>query len=221
MAEPLLNARLHDEIARTLKPVRPLASPGRRVAVLLPLAGALLIGVPLVFGVRRDAATVGTLRLWMGSGMEVGVALILLASALAESIPGRLPAPRRVVVRVALGLTFMVLLAFVTFLASPTRVPLSHEAGYLRTCLKWPFALGLLPLGVAGLLLRRGVTVRPALAGLVAGLGAGLLVDSSWRLYCEVSDPVHVLPTHGGAIVALALIGALSGALLRTRPLIR
>jgi len=217
MAEPLVPGGLRDEIARTLQPVRPLAPSGRRVAVLLPLAGVLLVGVPLVFGLRYDAARVGTLRLWVGSGLEVGVALAMLAGALAESVPGRLPAPQRVAARVALGLSFMIVLTFVTFLASPTHVPLSREVRYFLTCFRWPFVLGLLPLGVAGLLLRRGLTTRPALAGLMAGLGAGLLADSSWRLYCEVSDPLHVLPAQAGAVVALAVTGALGGALLRTR----
>jgi hypothetical protein len=52
----------------------------------------------------------------------------------------------------------------------------------------------------------------------MAGLGSGLLADSGWRLYCEVSDPVHVLTSHAGAIVALTLLGLLAGVLVRSGP---
>ena len=47
------------------------------------------------------------------------------------------------------------------------------------------------------------------LTGALAGLGAGLLSDGSWRTYCEVSDPVHVLTSHSASVVLLTLGGIL------------
>jgi hypothetical protein len=72
--------------------------------------------------------------------------------------------------------------------------------------------LGLLPLAVSAVLLARGVLMRPLMTGALAGLGAGLFADSSWRLYCEVSDPAHVLTAHLGAVglVTLAGVGVVS-----------
>jgi hypothetical protein len=47
-------------------------------------------------------------------------------------------------------------------------------------------------------------------AGAVYGLGAGLMADAGVRLFCWVSAPAHVLVAHGGAILFLALAGALA-----------
>jgi hypothetical protein len=50
---------------------------------------------------------------------------------------------------------------------------------------------------------------RPAIAGALCGLGAGLLTDAGVRLFCWVTEPLHVLVAHGGAIAALVVLGAL------------
>ena len=55
---------------------------------------------------------------------------------------------------------------------------------------------------------------RPALAGGLYGLGAGLLADAGARLFCWVSDPAHVLLSHGGAILGLVIAGALSAVIV-------
>jgi hypothetical protein len=55
--------------------------------------------------------------------------------------------------------------------------------------------------------------MRPAITGALAGLGAGLFADSSWRLYCEVSDPAHVLTAHLGAVAVVTLAGTAAGLL--------
>jgi hypothetical protein len=214
---PELPPGLRAEVARSLEPVRPLPPPTRRVAILIPLAALLVGGVPVLWGLRDDASVVGAMRLWGGSAFQVVVALAVLAGALAEAVPGRLSSPGRLAVRVALGLGLMLALTGLTYLASPTYVPVFAEALYQRTCLTRSFALGLLPFAAAGMLLKRGLTARPAAAGALAGLGSGLLADSGWRLYCEVSDPVHVLTSHAGAILALTLFGALVGTLLGRR----
>jgi hypothetical protein len=56
-------------------------------------------------------------------------------------------------------------------------------------------------------LIARGLPMRPALAGALAGMGAGAAVDGGWRLYCEYSNPAHVIASHGGGVVALTLAG--------------
>lgn len=208
---------LRDEVARTLRPVRPLASPGHRTAVFVPLAGLLLAAVPLVWGLRDDAAVVGTLPLWAGSALQVALALALVATALAESVPGRLRPPWHLGARAALGVGFMIALTGATFLLSPTHVPGLLDARYFRICLTRSFGLGLAPLGLAVLLLRRGLAARPVVAGTLAGLGAGLLADAGWRLFCEVSDPAHVLTAHAGAIALLGVAGAFTGVSFRPR----
>jgi len=210
MTEPLPE-ELHAEIARTLKPVRPLASPRRRaLSVLLPVAGVVFVWVVSFRGLRYNASAMGA-WLWAGSGLQAVVALSIFVAALAEAIPGRLSGGRSMVLKVGLGLAFMLALTGITFVAGPTYVPPLREHTYFRTCVTQSFSLGLVPLGFAAALLGRGLLARPVVAGSLAGLAAGLLADSSWRLYCEVSDPSHVLTAHAGAIVSLAAIGALAG----------
>jgi hypothetical protein len=173
-----------------------------------------MVVVPRVWSLRWDAPRLGPWRLWAASGLQVLVALAVVASALRESMPGRLSAPRGLVARASLGLGFMVVLTAATFAASPTRVPIHLESRYFEMCLTRSFSLGLLALAVVGVLLRKGLAARPATSGALAGLGAGLLADASWRLFCEVSDPVHVLTAHAGAIVAVTLTGAMAATLL-------
>ena len=210
MADPVLPESLQREVARTLAPVRPLASPTRRVLLFVPLALALLAGVARLWGLRLDAVTIGPLRLWGGSLVQIAVGLLVLVASLSESIPGRLAGPRSLALRAALGAAIVLVLTFATFVASPTRVPGQATRHFFVVCLTRSMALGLLPLATSILLLRRGLIGRPAVTGALAGFGSGLLADASWRLGCEVSAPAHVLTAHGGAILALAGAGALA-----------
>jgi hypothetical protein len=211
MADVRAQLDVRAEIARTLRPVTPLAPPGRRALVFLVLGAAWLILVSIWWGIRRDAPALGISRLWALSALQVAAAGLMFRHALAESIPGRLNARWRVALWAALGTALMLGVTALTFLASPTYVPHLREARYLYTCATRTFALGIPALAIAGWLLRRGLTMRPIIAGALAGLGAGLLADSSWRIYCEVSDPHHVLTAHAAGIVALAAAGGLAG----------
>ena len=67
-------------------------------------------------------------------------------------------------------------------------------------------------LAAAAWLAARALPARPWLAGGIYGLGAGLIADSGTRLFCWVSEPAHVLVAHGGSILALAALGALTAA---------
>ena len=210
----MTDARLPDlraEIARTLTPVTPLAAPGWRASVFLLLGAAACALVPVAYGVRRDAPVLGLSHLWLLSALQLGAATVLFRHALAESIPGRIASIRRLTLMVGLAAALVLAITAVTFGASPTRVPFLRDARYLHTCSSRTVMLGLPALALAGWLLRRGLTIRPVVAGAFAGLGAGLLADASWRLYCEVSDPQHVLTAHAAGIIVLAGLGALAG----------
>lgn len=47
------------------------------------------------------------------------------------------------------------------------------------------------------------------IAGAVLGLGAGLMADAGWRLFCHFSEPGHVLPAHLGGVVLAMVAGIL------------
>jgi hypothetical protein len=63
-------------------------------------------------------------------------------------------------------------------------------------------------LAAAAVLTSRALVVRPWSSGALYGLGAGLGADAGWRLFCHYSDPMHVLSTHTGGVLAATLIGA-------------
>jgi hypothetical protein len=71
--------------------------------------------------------------------------------------------------------------------------------------------------GLAGALAARAFPVRPAVAGALYGLGAGLIADAGWRLFCEFGAPSHVLVAHLGAVVASMGCGAALAAVIARR----
>ena len=60
---------------------------------------------------------------------------------------------------------------------------------------------------LANILAARAYPTRPRFAGALLGLGAGLMADAGWRLFCHYSEPAHVLSAHLGGVVVSMLIG--------------
>jgi hypothetical protein len=67
---------------------------------------------------------------------------------------------------------------------------------------------------LASVLVARAYPTRPAVTGLLSGLGAGLMGDAGWRLFCHFSDPTHVLSAHLAAVATAGLCGAALARLL-------
>jgi len=200
---------LLEEIARDLHPVRPAALPWRRVVRWVPLAAAIAVVLPLVLGLREDASSLGPLVSWGLSALEVVVAAWLVWMAAREGVPSRRLPSRVAVAGLVVAGALVAGLTFVTFAVSPTILPSSLTPWHAdRFCYTGSVSAGA-PLVLAGAwLLVRWFAVRPWLAGALAGAGAGLAADAGWRLVCPISDPVHVLSGHAGAVVTLALAGA-------------
>jgi hypothetical protein len=58
----------------------------------------------------------------------------------------------------------------------------------------------------------RAYAVRPRWAGVLGGVGAGLVTDGVWHMICPYAELSHVLVWHAGAVLALAGLGWLLGA---------
>jgi hypothetical protein len=202
---------LQAEIQRTLRPVAPLASPSRRALVALGWGAVLLVAVPAIWGLRGDRAALGAWRLWGPSALQMAVAFGIAALALLESLPGRRP-PRQTMAGVALAaVAVFVATTAISYAASATFVPVRFASRYFWICFTHPLALGVPGLLVVWAMARRGLLTQPTAAGALCGLSAGLLSDASWRLYCHVSDPAHVLVAHAGSIAGLTALGMLAG----------
>jgi hypothetical protein len=199
--------KLRDAIARDLKPARPLRSPFVRALVLVPLAVAIVVAVPALHFFRSDMGVIGFVRGW---GFSIGQAiagLVIVAAALREAIPGRSLSRSVIAGIVACGLAIPAALLVLTAASfdvgpGPGR-DLVEGIGCFRTS-----AIAALPaLMVAAFLAARAFPVRPSVAGALYGLGGGLIADAGLRLYCEYSQPEHVILAHGGAIAASILAG--------------
>jgi len=210
---------LRRAIYADLKPVRPLASPFRRSILLVPWTLLALATFWGKFGFRPDLPQLGAVLAWGLSIAQLLLALMVAVSSLKESTPGS-GLPRTSLWACALGaFGFHLAGLALAFRQSPFPAPPGLVSVELRTCLYYEFLIAA-PLLLIGLwLLSRGLPFRPATAGALAGLAAGLLADSSWRLICPFTFPSHVLPSHTGPILAMAALGAALGALMdRLRP---
>ncbi|MGE0863272.1 MAG: NrsF family protein [Vicinamibacterales bacterium] len=199
--------QLRAELAAEYRPVRPLASPVARMLWLLPLAALAVAAAPTVFNVRADAARLGWLG-WGASGLQVLIGLALVVAALQESVPGRGWKGRDAALWIVTPLAVVLFVTLNTWAASPGLV----RGGWWFVgllCLGGSLAAGLPIVALASVLAARAYPTRPALAGALLGLGAGLIADAGWRLFCDFSEPAHVLSAHVGAVLSLMLLGSL------------
>jgi hypothetical protein len=205
--------RIHDIVARDIKPVRPLIGPGRRLLLLTPIAVAVLLYAPFGYG-HRDFERLGILGSWGVSAVEWIVGLVILGVALRHAVPGRGLTRRSVFATLAGALGLVVLVTVVTYAIEPTELPPGTAFQFWWECVKWPMTIAAPILLVASLLAMRAFPTHPALVGGLCGLAAGVLADSGWRLACDVSAPSHVLGAHGVAIVLLACAGSAVAAII-------
>jgi hypothetical protein len=202
-APPDLRAR----VARDLAPARPLRSPFVRTLVLVPFAVAVVILIPALHFFRSDMAAIGFVRAW---GFSIGQAiagLVIVAAALREAIPGRSLSRTVVAIIIACGLAIPAVLLALT--AGSFDMGPGPGRAWVEGigCFRVSAIAALPALMIAAFLAARAFPMRPSLAGALYGLGAGLIADAGLRLYCEYSQPEHVILAHGGAIAASIVAG--------------
>jgi len=195
-------------VKRDLRPVRPLASPGRRAFMLIPVALALLVLAPQFWGWRSNLDDLSLWSSWGLSLLEVMAGLLILAAGLREAIPGRELSTMSVLALMLATLAGYVCSVFLTAYLLPTSVPPEIEARFVWECVGMTATFSVPALAIAVALVARGLPNRPALTGAICGLGVGIMADAGVRLFCWVTEPAHVLIAHGGAIVMLMLLGA-------------
>lgn len=197
---------LRAAIAASLVPVRPLPAPLLRSLWLSPLALLLVVAAPLVFAVR-DLDALGWGWSWGASMLQLSAGIALVAAALREAIPGRSWSGPSLAVLLGAPIALVAVVTVGSWHASP--VPLTGSAPIVAVICLLSSAISALPaVALASVLAVRAFPTRPAVCGLLAGAGAGLMADAGWRLFCEFSEPAHVLPAHLGGILLAGLAGA-------------
>jgi hypothetical protein len=207
-------AKLRARVAADFDAVRPLPSPLTRALWVAPFALLALLAAPLYFNVRSDAAQLGWAMSWGASLLQVGVGFLVVVAALRESIPGRgWNAP---------GLAALAVLPIATIgavtLASWQGSEVVLQGGFWfvgLVCLGGSASTAFPVIAIANVLAARAYPTRPAIMGALLGLGAGLMADAGWRMFCHFSEPAHVLPAHAGGVIVAVLAGSALAVTLR------
>jgi hypothetical protein len=200
---------LASAIKADLRPVRRLSRPTMRVLWLTPLAAFTLIAASRIFSLRADAPVLGWGLTWGTSALQTVIAIMLIALALRDAVPGR--SLRTGVVMLAVGLVggLSAVVTLRTWSVSPTTIETLSPVVVGEICFTGTLVAALPLLVASAVLAHRAFSVRPWSSGALYGLGAGLGADAGWRLFCHFSDPAHVFPTHTGAVVAVVVLGML------------
>lgn len=201
--------RVRDEISRTLEPVTPLRPAWMSALVAIPVALFLLSLVLVVYGLRSDAATIGGWALWGPASLMVGAAYAVLMLALVQRAPESTVSRMWWVALPLLAIGLQLGGSYWTLAHSglPGAVSWRTEA----MCFGRITALGVPPVILVLWLLSRGLPLRPKVAGLLAGIGGGLVSEGVYRLSCGMSTPAHIVPWHTGAILVMGLFGLIAG----------
>jgi hypothetical protein len=197
------------EIVGSLTPVRPLPSPARRVWMLVPLGLLLSITAPLLAEQRGDLGAYAPLVTWGLTGLQSLLGLWLLALGLREAVPGQNVSWRALAFAAVLTALLVGGVTVMTNTASATIVPPGREWQYWAECVAWPLAIGAPFMLIATLMAVRAFPTRPAIAGALCGMSAGVLSDAGWRLSCWISEPIHIVGSHGLAMLGLAAAGSI------------
>jgi hypothetical protein len=184
---------------------------------LVPIALLLLGSSVFVFGLRRDAPALGIALTWIASALQMLIGLVLATAALREAVPGTTLSRQAIGFVFATALLAVVTLTWMTWLVSPTTILPSRVAFVWRVCVAGTVLSALPALAVSGFLVARAFPLRPRLAGALYGVGAGLMADSGWRLFCHFSDPRHVFSAHTLGVALCGLVGILVASLLKRR----
>lgn len=183
-------------------------------ALVLAIAAAAAVFAVVPGGFRPDiAAAAGSIRFLMKFAVTLSLAGAAFAVLREAVYPEGVGAAR---LRI-LALPAAVMLACVGFelLSLPAAEIMPSLLGRNGLgCLVDVPLIGLGPLALLILVLRRAAPARPAVAGLAAGLLAGAIAATTYATYCPDDSPLFVAFWYALAIAGLAALGAATGHLL-------
>lgn len=205
---------LRARIAADYGVVTPLPSPLSRAMWVAPFAALALLAAPMYFNIRADVNQLGWLMGWGASLFQLAVGFALIVAALRESVPGR--AWNRMALAALIALPVITVVAVTLVSWQTSLVPLRRGFWFVGAlCLGGSAATALPVVAIANVLAARAYPTRPGIVGVLLGLGAGLMGDAGWRMFCHFTDPAHVLSAHAGGVVLAAVAGTAVALTLR------
>lgn len=204
---PELRRRIEEDLA----PVRVLPPPWVRALAVAAWAVAGLLAILAVGGVRTDASELGVWLSWGAAAVEMLAGFALIALALREAVPGAALPRGTLIGALAAAALVAGAVALLTWMGTGAGRESTCSPGAGMSCFALEFTVGLPALALTVMLAARALPVRPRWAGVLGGVGSGLLADGLQHLICPVSDLTHVLVWHVGAIVGLGCAGWVAG----------
>lgn len=203
-----------EELIATLVADLPTRQAAPRVwlsAAVLASAAWASVALTLTIGVRPDFAIVaGTAPFIFKFVVTITLAATALAVVRGSLSPGfpSMPAPLLLLI----GPVLLAAAVFIELQTMDSSLWAMAATGKNRLlCLVAIPALGIIPLGILILVLRRGAPTRPTLAGLYAGTLAGGIAATAYALYCTDDSALFMATCYTPAIAALAGLGAALG----------
>jgi len=215
MTEPGIPASLLNQVRANLEPVRPLASPSRRLLALMPLAFVLFFGPPLYYHWRENFSSLPSWVSWGLSVLESLGGAALMGLALRQAVPGFGVRSRWILLACAGGVMLFTCVALTTAHVLPTSLEYPNPWTRLAwecVVMELPFAIP--SLAISAWLVARALPTRPSLTGAAYGLAIGLMTDAGMRLFCRIDQPLHLFAAHGGVLVLGAVGGAVTAAVI-------
>jgi len=216
MNSPSMPGSLRRAVDQDLQPVRPLQPVWIRLlaAISVTAFGLAAIVAGFKLSLRPDMGQIPMWLSWGCTAVQLIVGVVLIGMALREAIPGNGVPANAVRTAVGIGLVMQILVGIATWMHSPG-VPYVPGQGIVIGvgCAGHDLILGLPALAVTLWLVFRALPLRPSIAGLLGGTGAGVTADAVNHIVCPMSDLRHVLVWHTGVIFGLMLIGWLTGKL--------
>ena len=204
---PVVLERIATAIKGSLHPVRPLPGPWLLTVALLILGAAVAFA-----GAARAGLTGLDAR-----RLIVLLLLVVLAGAVARDLVSRwIPGSRHYLAPGAL----VVLVCAALLLAFGVLFDDYRSERFLSSgivCLSIGVAHAIPAAGLAAWLLRRGLALRPAAAGALAGTLGGLSGVAMLELHCPNLEAPHLLVWHVAVVPVSAGLGALVGWVLALR----
>lgn len=198
-------------LSRDLKPTPPFG-----VTMVLALVAAIVLAALVFFatiGPRPDIVAAAETYRFLGKFLVTGLlaaAAIWLVDRLAR--PGALRG-KDFAVLLAPAVTLAVLVGSEMLVMPGPQWAMAALGKNSAVCLTYIPLIGLGPLAILMLVLRRGAVTRPVLAGAVAGLAAGGIAATLYAAHCPDDSPFFVAIWYPLAIAMLTAAGALLGRL--------
>jgi len=208
---PVKTSDLIDRLAADLKPEPRNRLP--RLIALGALGGAAVSGLVVgsLWGIRPDmAAALRTPPFWIKEFFVLGLAAVGFLAVLSLARPaGKAGRPAFLAVAIASGLGA---LAVLQLASAPPELWKRLVMGKTSAVCPWLIMLLAIPV-MLGLTwaMRRMAPTRLRAAGAMAGLTAGALSALIYSVSCDESAMPFVFVWYGGAIAAMAIVGALMG----------